>query len=101
MRLPHSLKQQLIEQTLRFFGPVPVYLFGSRCDDTRRGGDVDIAIRCNEARGVFKAKTAQLSLALEQLEFPLPVDIVQWHEHTDELLKRELEHTARELRKES
>jgi predicted nucleotidyltransferase len=39
--------------------PFPVFLFGSRLDDTRRGGDIDLAVL---ARGLTPAERLALSL---------------------------------------
>jgi len=74
MRL--SLKQLLaIKETIRVFvgEGARVSLFGSRLDDTRSGGDVDLLI---ESKSVISLlKRAKIKLSLEQ-QLNLPVDIV-------------------------
>ncbi|MGD7036928.1 nucleotidyltransferase domain-containing protein [Methylotuvimicrobium buryatense] len=45
MRLSPMQKQAICESALRYFGKeVQVWLFGSRVDDTRKGGDIDLYI---------------------------------------------------------
>ena len=44
MRLSKRLKASLIKSILESFGEVDIYLFGSRTDDSKKGGDIDIAV---------------------------------------------------------
>ena len=49
MRLTAEQRSAIVEETTRAFGPTArVCLFGSRVDDARRGGDIDLHI---EAEG--------------------------------------------------
>lgn len=49
MRLTAEQRSAIVEETTRTFGPAAsVRLFGSRADDARRGGDIDLHI---EAEG--------------------------------------------------
>lgn len=41
MRLDSKTRVEIREAAERFFG-ADVYLFGSRTDDARRGGDIDL-----------------------------------------------------------
>ena len=43
MRLDSSTRREIRESARRFFG-ADVYLFGSRTDDAKRGGDIDLYI---------------------------------------------------------
>lgn len=46
MRLSSSQIEAIKQETKHFFGAqAEVWLFGSRVDDTRRGGDVDLFVR--------------------------------------------------------
>ena len=44
MRLRKHEKKAIIDTIAFFDAEADVYLYGSRCDDTKRGGDIDIAI---------------------------------------------------------
>ncbi|MDE2149707.1 MAG: nucleotidyltransferase domain-containing protein [Gammaproteobacteria bacterium] len=45
MRLTEEQRRTIVEETVRIFGPqARVRLFGSRVDDTARGGDIDLHI---------------------------------------------------------
>jgi predicted nucleotidyltransferase len=51
MRLTQT-EHTAIVQTVKHFDPdARVYLFGSRTDDTKRGGDIDLLIMSNTLRG--------------------------------------------------
>ena len=43
MRLDEKTRQEIRQAARRFF-EADVYLFGSRADDSRRGGDIDLYI---------------------------------------------------------
>ena len=74
MRLSRSQQQCIREATEQFFGPnVKVWLFGSRVDDQRRGGDVDLYV---EAAPVDNVLTyLRCKLAIED-GLDLPVDLL-------------------------
>jgi predicted nucleotidyltransferase len=45
MRISCKIKEMLVDAAKRFFGDdCKVYLFGSRVDDSKNGGDIDIFI---------------------------------------------------------
>jgi len=44
MRLQTEEKQAITGAVDRFDGEASAYLFGSRTDDTKRGGDIDILV---------------------------------------------------------
>lgn len=44
MRLENIVLNNIKEAIYDSFGDVRIYLFGSRVDDTKKGGDIDIAI---------------------------------------------------------
>jgi predicted nucleotidyltransferase len=53
-------------------GSARVSLFGSRLDDSRKGGDVDLLVESTPAIGLLKR--AKIKLLLEQ-KLDLPVDV--------------------------
>jgi uncharacterized protein len=74
MRLQESQRQCIIEQVTRHVGSdCLVSLFGSRVDDSRRGGDVDLLIEVST--NVPKFIQAKLKATLEA-HLNLPVDIL-------------------------
>ena len=49
MRLTKHQIESIIEQAKNCFGDaIRLYLFGSRVDDTQKGGDIDLLIESNE-----------------------------------------------------
>ena len=74
MRLTSS-QQQIIESTVAEVAgnAAQVWLFGSRRDDTRRGGDVDLLVRASPAISLLQR--ARIKLRLERA-LNLPVDVV-------------------------
>ena len=73
MRLsPEQL--EIIRKTTSFVagGSARVSLFGSRLDDSRSGGDVDLLVEATPAIGLLKR--AKIKLLLEQ-RLNLPVDV--------------------------
>ena len=66
---------ELIKTNVKMiFGESIVYLFGSRVDDTKRGGDIDLYIVPNTNDNLFKKKI-KIKTILEDLLYK-PVDIV-------------------------
>ncbi|WP_440616752.1 nucleotidyltransferase domain-containing protein [Cysteiniphilum sp. 6C5] len=90
MRLSERIKGTLQKAIVQSFGEVPVYLFGSRVDDTLIGGDIDLAVDVEMDKSQFwqckvKFKTALLQMGFDQIE----VDVVPFNTK-DELLAREI-----------
>lgn len=61
-------QQQLIISTLRAFfaDSQSIYLFGSRVDDSKRGGDIDLLVVSNEP-ALFEKKLRALSRLMLEL----------------------------------
>ncbi len=58
MRLPENWRRVIRETAEKVFGPgTEVYLFGSRVDDSGRGGDIDLYVVPGEKDDLFERKT--------------------------------------------
>ncbi|MCF6282028.1 MAG: nucleotidyltransferase domain-containing protein [Candidatus Polarisedimenticolaceae bacterium] len=77
MRLTYTEAKAIISETKKHFGrKAQVYLFGSRVDDTKKGGDIDLYIVPeNKKEGSSKKKIAFLS-DLKQLIGDQKIDLV-------------------------
>lgn len=76
MRLTNNQIVTIKHLTKKFFGKnAIVYLFGSRTDDNRKGGDIDIYIETREKGSVFEKKIEMLA-ELEKEFGQRKIDIV-------------------------
>ncbi len=75
MRLSPKERREIKNVLFQIFGEVTVYIFGSRLDDTRRGGDIDIFVQIRKPTGNLRAKRAKAQLLLEE-KLLKPVDIL-------------------------
>ncbi len=90
MRLSKRIQNIIKKAVFENFGDVKVYLFGSRTDDTKIGGDIDIAIDTQMDKEEFRKKKIQFFVSLLRVDFDLKIDLVQMkHSHT--LFSNELE----------
>ena len=96
MRLSSRVKNIILNAIKDNFGDVEVYIFGSRVDDTKRGGDIDIAIKANISRDDFKRKKIKTIKELLRQEFLFDVDIVQY-DKSDCLLYDEIREVAKRI----
>ena len=74
MRLSQKELETIKSTIHSIFGEVGVYLFGSRVDDSKKGGDIDLYIVSSFNENIFQKKR-KLKVLLEDLLFK-PVDIV-------------------------
>ena len=74
MRLSTKEISLIKDRVQSIFGEAVVYLFGSRVDDTKKGGDIDLYIVSKTTDGLFKKKLV-LKTILEDVLYK-PVDIV-------------------------
>jgi len=90
MRVSNYLREKLLEAIECSFGESEVILFGSRVDDSKRGGDFDIALKNSLSKEEFRdAKVAFFKqLILQDLD--LPIDLVAYN-YVGELLQREID----------
>lgn len=74
MRLTPTQHQCILQATHQNFGAdANVWLFGSRVDDARRGGDVDLYVETDQANTLLTALRCKIALE-ESLD--LHVDLV-------------------------
>ena len=82
MRLQKQEIQTILQVARNIYGEkVKVYLFGSRLDNTKRGGDIDLLIRTDEEK---KGVLAGIRM-IAQLKFLLgdqKIDIIGDHEES-------------------
>ena len=90
MRVSNYLKDVILEATQKSFGNCEVILFGSRTDDSKKGGDFDIAIKTNLSKEEFKKAKVQFFKQLILKDLNLPIDLIAYN-HTNELLKKEID----------
>jgi predicted nucleotidyltransferase len=60
MRLPLKT-QQVIKKYFEVFFEGQIYLFGSRVDDSQKGGDIDLYLVINNKENIFRRKVKFLS----------------------------------------
>ena len=74
MRLSTAQQQSILQTTRQNFGAdAKVWLFGSRADDARRGGDVDLYVETHQLNTWLSA--LQCKIAIEE-SLDLHVDLV-------------------------
>ncbi|WP_302560968.1 nucleotidyltransferase domain-containing protein [Phocaeicola sartorii] len=80
MRLQPKEIQTIIQVAKEIYGEsVKVYLFGSRLDDEKRGGDIDLLIRSTgEKKGVLAR--IRMAARLKMLLGDQKIDIIGDHE---------------------
>ena len=90
MRLENIVLNKIKEAIYDSFGDVKIYLFGSRVDDTKKGGDIYIAIDTNLDSIKFRRRKIKFLTNLFKKDFHLKIDIVNLNTK-DELLKKQIE----------
>ncbi len=93
MRLKKNIIDKLKQSVYDSFGDVNIYLFGSRTDDTKKGGDIDIAIDSNLSRLEFRKKKIKFISNLIKNNFELKIDIVDYNTK-DKLLYENIRNSA-------
>ena len=76
MRLSSVVLKKSKKAVLESFGNVDIYLFGSRVDDAKRGGDIDLAIDVELSRLDFRKKKIKMMRNLLLLDFDMKIDLV-------------------------
>jgi len=77
MRLTDAQRRAIVEETARLLGPdARVRLFGSRVDDSARGGDVDLLVETPDPVAQPALTAARLAVKIERRLDGWHVDIV-------------------------
>ncbi len=83
MRLRTTEKNNILTAARSIYGAgVRVYLFGSRTDDSKRGGDIDLLIRTDESEKKGVLARVRLIAKLKQLLGDQKIDVVGDHEES-------------------
>lgn len=96
MRLDSITQREIRDAARRFFG-ADVYLFGSRTDDTKRGGDIDLYIETPmSAEEAVRARVAMLGYLYGRIG-ERKIDLVVNIGSDDRTIFREARRQARKL----
>ena len=74
MRISKQEIELILDYTNRVFEESRVYLFGSRMDDDKQGGDLDLYVVPKNRANLYRKKLRLRALLQERLQ--MPVDIV-------------------------
>jgi len=87
MRLPKNYIDVLKDKFIEFFGPGEIYLFGSRVDDSKKGGDIDLYLKVENHNNLFEKKIKFLS-RVKRVLGDQKIDIV-FNEDKNRLIEQE------------
>lgn len=98
MRLTPSIIDKIKSAVESSFGPVEVYLFGSRVDDSKKGGDIDLAIKSDHhmSREEFRKHKVKFIAYMTKIGFDFPIDLVNYNTK-DALLKNQILHNGEKI----
>ncbi len=90
VRISNYLKKEIIEASKEAFGECEIVLFGSRVDDSKKGGDFDIAIKKDIDYKEFQKKKIKFFKYLILKDLDLPIDLILYNK-ADSFLKKEID----------
>ena len=90
MRLSDRMQKLIVDGIQKSFGDTEIYLFGSRTDESKKGGDIDIALALDINKNEFRRKKIQFKKYLFQKGYDLKIDLLQWNKNIDVLLQDEI-----------
>jgi len=94
MRLSKKLIKSIKESLKEGFGDgVKIYLFGSRTDDDKRGGDIDIAIDVELPKDEFRKKRVRFIISMLKKDIDLKIDLVKFR-NDNTLFERQIKKSA-------
>lgn len=87
MRLSRKEIEVILNVAQKIYGTsVKVYLFGSRTDDSKKGGDIDLLVRTPEGEKGILAKI-RMSAMLKEILGDQKIDIIGDHETSNVALE--------------
>ena len=89
LRFKGYIKKVILEAIYSSFGDVKVFLFGSRIDDSKKGGDFDLAIMGDFSKEEFRKRKIEFIKIMIKKDLDLPIDLVNF-KYADELLQKEI-----------
>ena len=87
MRLSQKYIDVLKDKFLEFFGDGEIYLFGSRVNDNKKGGDIDLYLKVEDHNNLFEKKIKFLS-RVKRVLGEQKIDIV-FNEDKNRLIEQE------------
>ena len=90
MRLSKTLQKVMLDASANSFGDAKLILFGSRVDDSKRGGDFDLAIKGDFSKEEFRARKWKFLKYMMLRDFDLPIDLVLYSTSSS-LLQQEID----------
>lgn len=90
MRLSNRMQNLIVDGIQKSFGDIEIYLFGSRTDESKKGGDIDIALALDIDKNEFRKKKILFKKYLFQKGYDLKIDLLQWNTQLDDLLQNEI-----------
>jgi len=97
MRLYGYLKNTIKTSLQALYVDAGIIIFGSRADNSKQGGDIDIAIKTDISFAEFKQKKVLFYTDLLRKGIDIKIDLVQFYAEMDGLLKSEIERKGRLL----
>jgi len=94
MRISNRIVKKVELAIKHSFGNVDVYLFGSRVDDKKTGGDIDLAVNTSLSKEEFKKAKTNFNLELIKIDFDYKIDLLQYPS-SDILLNTEIKNASK------
>jgi predicted nucleotidyltransferase len=88
------LRNEIKEASKSAFGECELILFGSRADESKKGGDFDIAVVKDMSKESFKKAKVKFFKYLILKDLDLPIDLVLYDKASD-LFKNEIDKGVR------
>ncbi len=96
MRLSETMRQIIKTLIQESFGEADLYLFGSRVDDSRVGGDIDLAVDVDLNRDEFRRRKSEFLANMLRRDYDIAIDLVPYNPD-NALLREEIHKTAIKL----